>query len=49
MIGAMEKLGLARRVVRITPERQRERLAAESPGEQAPGRGGGGVGARSRA
>jgi len=26
LIGAMEKLGLARDVVRITPERQREKL-----------------------
>jgi stearoyl-CoA desaturase (delta-9 desaturase) len=27
LIGAMEKVGLARDVVRITPERQREKLA----------------------
>jgi stearoyl-CoA desaturase (delta-9 desaturase) len=32
-IGAMEKLGLARNVIRIAPERQRERLAPSVAGE----------------
>jgi stearoyl-CoA desaturase (Delta-9 desaturase) len=36
VIGAMERLGLAWNVVRITPERQAQKVAAPSTGEPAP-------------